>query len=190
MTEAARQQLVDLLDGRLDRMAVSERARILMEVTLLFLRHAEHTGASTLALFDQIFLRLIDGLDAEMLAALSTALAQLDNMPARTVSSLAHHADAAVAVPVLASAKSLTLSDLAAVARAGGEDHLLAICARTRVDARLSAILVSRGRTVIDRLLTNPGAHFSIEDFCTALPRATADDRGRIALRQPATVLD
>ena len=191
LTEAARQQLVDLLDGRLDRTTAPDRARILMEVTLLFLRHSDSITPPTLALFDDIFPRLIEGLDTEMLAALSAALAPLDQVPVRTVTLLAQHSDPTVASPVLAAAKSLLLADLASVAHTGSEAHLLAICARPRLDERLSAILISRAlQPVIDRLLINPGAHISLEDFCIALPRATADSRGRIALRQPAIILD
>ena len=46
MGEAARQQLIDLLDGRLERADVAERARILAAVTRLFLVHARRTGAA------------------------------------------------------------------------------------------------------------------------------------------------
>lgn len=191
LTEAARQQLVDLLDGRLDRTTAPDRARILMEVTLLLLRHSDSINPPTLALFDEIFPRLIDGLETEMITALSAALAPLDNVPVRTVTLLAQHSHAAIATPVLAGAKSLLLADLALIARTSSEAHLLAICARGKLDERLSAILISRGlQPVIDRLLINPNAHFSVEDFRIALPRATADSRGRIALRQPAVILD
>ena len=139
------------------------------------------------ALFDQIFRRLVDPLPAEPLAALSEALATIGTAPKETVTFLAHHGEAEVAGPMLSESPFLTLSDLAAVASRGSEDHLLAICARPRIDERLSAILIGRAmQPVINRLLTNPGAQFALEDFCAALPRATADSRGRVPLRQPA----
>ena len=191
MGDTARQQLIDLLDGRLDCASAQERARICSEVTSLFLRHADDAHAPTLALFDQIFPRLIDDLNIEALASLSAALAKIDRAPADTVALLAHHGSAAVAAPILSGSKSLTLADLAAVASGSSQDHLLAVCARARIDERLSAIMVARAmQPVIDRLLVNPGARFAIEDFRAALPRATADSRGRVALRQPALILD
>lgn len=191
MGEAARQQMIDLLDGRLESADAAERARILAAVTRLFLVNARRAGATATALFDQIFRRLVDGLPVEPLAALSEALATIGGAPKETVMFLANHEAPEVAGPMLSESTLLSLSELAGIASRGSVDHLLAICARPRIDERLAAIMIGRAmQPVIDRLLINPGAQFALGDFCTALPRATADSRGRVPLRQPALILD
>jgi uncharacterized protein DUF2336/PilZ domain-containing protein len=191
MGEAALQQLIELLEGRLESAGAAERARILTEVTGLFLRYAGWVSGPTIALFDQIFLRLIDGLPAPALVPLSETLAALDHPPVQTIVALARHGAAEVAAPVLSLSKALSLSDLAAAASAGSPEHLLAIAGRPRIDQRLSSIVIGRAMPLaIDRLLANPNAHFTRDDFCAALPRASADNRGRVPLRQPALILD
>jgi hypothetical protein len=144
-----------------------------------------------MSLFDRIFVRLAVRLPPEPLAALSEALASISPAPKEIVTFLAHHEAAPVAAPLLSASPLLSLAGLAAIASRGGEPHLLAICARPRIDTRLAAILVGRSlHPVIDRLLVNPGAQFMRQDFCAALPRATADGRGRVPLHQPAVILD
>jgi hypothetical protein len=191
LSHSARQQLIELLDGRLERADVAERARILAAMTRLFLVHAKQADVATLSLFDRIFVRLADRLPVEPLAALSEALATVNSAPKATVSLLAQHGAPEVATPLLSESPLLPLAELAAVASSGSERHLLAICARPRIEPGLSALLIGRAMpTVIDRLLINPGARFAREDFCDALPRASADCRGRVPLRQPAAILD
>lgn len=191
MGDVARQQLIELLDGRLERADAAERARILAAVTRLYLVYTRRVDQPTVSLFDQIFCRLVDGLPAPPLAALSEALATVGNPPRMIVKFLAHHSSSDVAAAILTASPFLTLADLATVASGGSQNHLLAVCERQCIDERLSAILVSRAmQPVINKLLVNPGAQFALDDFRAALPRATADSRGRVPLRQPALILD
>jgi hypothetical protein len=189
-SDTAREQLIDLLDGRLAHADVADCARILAAITRLFLTQ-DHPSAQTLSLFDRIFVRLAVRLPVEPLAALSEALASISHAPKEIVTFLAHHQSTAVAAPLLSFSPGLSLAELAGIVSRGDEGHLLAVSSRSRIDARLASILVGRNlQRVIDRLLINPGVQFLRNDFCAALPRATADSRGRVPLHQPAAILD
>jgi hypothetical protein len=186
----ARQQVIDMLDGRLDGVSAPQRERMLTNITDLFVGQFAKVGGQATAVFDEVFLRLIAGVEIPALESLSARLAQIDKAPARTLRQVASHTVATVAAPVLSGSTALTSEDLAAIAATASQEHLLALAARTRIDESLSAILVASGEAaVIDRLLANPGAHFTIEDFGAALPRVTTDARGRFAFRQPAIIL-
>jgi hypothetical protein len=188
---APHQNILGLLNGSIGQASGAERQRILAEVTNLFLRKGMGANGESAALFDDLFLRLSDGLDTSALVTLAETLAPAAAAPLATLRMLAWHESAAVAAPVLAQSEALTGDDLAALAATVETERLRAICTRARIDKPLSAIIVARNNAAaIAQLLANPGVAFTIPDFRSALASAVSDSRGRVELRQPVDILD
>ena len=121
------------------------RTRIFSSTAKLFLQHAGSLDGDAVDLFGEVFLRQIEGVDAQSLAALSAPLAPIPQAPPKLMRHLAQHESAAVAAPVLMQTTSLDHADLMAIAKSCSAQHLLAICQRARIDADLSAVLIARG---------------------------------------------
>jgi hypothetical protein len=183
--------VIGLLDGRMGQATEAERQRILVEVTNLFLRVGTGANGESVALFDELFLRLTSDVDTGALVTLAEALAPVLVAPLATLRLLARHKVADVAIPILARSEALSGDDLAALAATAEPARLQAICTRPRIDKPLSAIIVARDNTTaIQQLLINPGVAFTIPDFCAALAKAGSDTRRRVALHQPVDILD
>src|ERR1700744_1293796 len=108
-------------------------------VTALFLASAERYNDEQIALFGDVFERLIDTIELRALAdigarialaELSAQLAPLPQAPASVIGRLARHEDIEIAQPVLIESPKLTNDDLVEIARVSGEKHLLAIAGR------------------------------------------------------------
>ena len=180
MTEA-RAALFAEIEQTLQSASEHSRARIFDGTARLFLKHADALDSDAVALFDELFLRQIDGVDTDALAALSAPLAPVLRPPVKLLRQLAHHPCAAVAVPILIKTTGLDSSEVLAIAKSCGPEHLLAICQRADIDTNLAALLIARGdQNVIDTLAKNPGAKYLTADFGDMLGRATADERARV----------
>jgi uncharacterized protein (DUF2336 family) len=170
--------LIAELEGALDGRLPERWARILRQVTKLFLADAHRLNEAQIALFDDVFLRLMQRADAPALALLGNDLSGVSAAPRKVICRLALHDDVLVAGPVLSRSRGLLDKDLVEIASARGQEHLLEISARQTVNTPLSDKLVARGeRAVLDKLIQNPGASFS-EAGCAALvAKAKLDDR-------------
>jgi uncharacterized protein (DUF2336 family) len=170
--------LIAELEGALDGRLPERWARILRQVTKLFLADAHRLNEAQIALFDDVFLRLMQRADAPALALLGNDLSGVSAAPRKVICRLALHGDVLVAGPVLSRSRGLLDKDLVEIASARGQEHLLEISARQTVNTPLSDKLVERGeRAVLDKLIQNPGASFS-EAGCAALvAKAKLDDR-------------
>src|ERR1700727_2658898 len=124
-TESA--ALIAELEGALDRRLPERRARILLQVTKLFLADAHRLNKSQIAVFDDVFLRLMERADAQALALLSNDLCGKSAPPPKAMRQLALHGDASVAGPVLRRSRNLPDKDLIDIASARGQQHLLEI---------------------------------------------------------------
>ena len=183
--------VIGLLDGRMGQATEAERQRILVEVTNLFLRVGAGANGESVALFDDLFVRLMSDVSIGALVTLAEALAPVAAAPLATLRLLAWHKNADVAIPILARSEALSGDDLAALAATVETERLRAICTRTRIDKPLSAIIIARDNTAaIQQLLINPGVAFTIPDFRAALAIAVSDSRGRVEVRQPVDILD
>jgi uncharacterized protein (DUF2336 family) len=169
-TEAA--ALIADLDGAYDSRWPERWSRILRQVTQLFLADAHRLNEAQIAVFDDVFVRLMERADTQALALLGNDLCGAGAVPRKAIRRLAFHDDVVVAGPVLRRSKGLPDKDLVEVASLRGQEYLLEISGRQTIDAPLSDKLVERGEAaVLGKLIRNLGARFS-EAGCAALAEA------------------
>jgi len=166
-TESA--ALIAELEGALDGRLPERWARILLQVTKLFLADAHRLNEAQIAVFDDVFLRLMERADTQALALLGNDLCGASAVPRKAIRRLAFHNEISVAGQVLRRSRGLTDKDLFEIASVRGQPYLLEISGRQTVDPPVSDKLVERGETaVLARLIQNLGARFS-EAGCAAL---------------------
>lgn len=152
------------------------RAETLEQVTRLFLHQADALSDEQVALFGEVFERLIAMIETRSLAALSRSLAPVPTAPRNVVRRLAENEEITVAGPMLEKSARLEQEDLAAIARSHGQAHLLAIAGRRDLATEVTDILVQRGdRTVAVSLAGNESAQFSEPGFAALINRASDD---------------
>jgi uncharacterized protein (DUF2336 family) len=170
--------LIAELEGAFDSRLPERWARILRQVTMLFLADAHRFNEGQIALFDDVFLRLMERADAQALAFLSNDLCRASAAPRKAIRQLAFHDDVLVAGPVLRRSRGLPDKDLVDIANARGQEYLLEISGRQTVNAPLSDKLVERGETaVLGRLIQNSGASFSEAGCAVLVAKAKLDER-------------
>lgn len=174
-TEAA--ALIADLDGAYDSRSPERWSRILRQVTQLFLADAHRLNEAQIAVFDDVFIRLMERADTQALSLLSNDLCGASAVPRKAIRRLAFHDDVLVAGPVLRRSKGLPDKDLVEIAGVRGQEYLLEISGRQTVDAPLSDKLVERGEAaVLGKLIRNLGARFSEAGCATLVARAMRDD--------------
>jgi uncharacterized protein (DUF2336 family) len=127
-----------------------------------------------LSLFDDIMDTVLAEVEPLARRELSERIADLDDVPYRTLRRLARDA-IEVAEPVLMRSPVLDDADLAPIAREHSQEHLLAIARRLTVSEVVTDILVERGNDEVAGTVTgNEGARFSDAGFEWLAARATA----------------
>jgi len=170
--------LIAELEGRTSERRSPERwSEMLGQITILFLTDAYRFNDVQIALFDAVFLQLVERVNAQTLASLSDKLSGISAAPPDTMRRLALHGDILVAGPVLRRSRHLTDENLVEIANLRSEAHLLEIAGRQAVSASVSDELVARGElSVLRRLAQNLGVKFS-EDGCVALVAKARQDK-------------
>jgi uncharacterized protein (DUF2336 family) len=149
---------------------------LLSGITSLFLTGANQFNDEHVALFDEVFARLIEDIETRARVHLSEQLAPIKNAPPNVVRRLAFDDEVAVAAPVLEQSPRLSDADLKNIAGTKGQGHLLAISERRDISEDVTDVLVRRGdRGVVRTVAGNEGARFSEKGFSTLVERA-ADD--------------
>jgi len=157
--------------------SLERRGQILRRITSLFLSGAARLSEEHIELFDDVFIRLIDCIDAPTLAAFSAMLCKQTSAPRHTIRRLAFDDDATVAAPVLLKSATLAEADLAEIAGSRGQAHLLAIAGRRALGEILTDILLARGDSNVYReLANNGGARLSRHGFPLLFAAAERDD--------------
>ena len=154
-------------------------------VTDLFLASAEGVNGEQVELFGDVLERLIKTIELRAiadvsarvaLAELSTQLAAVKQAPPSVIRRLAAHDEIAVARPVLTESPRLNQDDLAALAQAKSEQHLLAISGRWWLTEIVTDALLARDYPAVSRrLVNNPGARMSATGFAVVLRQAESD---------------
>jgi len=154
-------------------------------VTDLFLASAEGVSGEQVELFGDVLERLIKTIELRAiadvsarvaLAELSTQLAAVKQAPPSVIRRLAAHDEIAVARPVLTESPRLNQDDLAALAQAKSEQHLLAISGRWWLTEIVTDALLARDYPAVSRrLVNNPGARMSATGFAVVLRQAESD---------------
>lgn len=155
-----------------------KRAATVRQITDLFLAGADCFSNEQIELFDDVFLRLIDGIERRVLIELANTLAPVDSAPLNVVRELAKNDEIQIAGPLLARSNRLAVADLVEIANTMGQDHLLAISDRKRIEQALTAVLVDRGNEdVLCKVAGNAGASLSEAAFGVLVGRAENDER-------------
>jgi uncharacterized protein (DUF2336 family) len=187
MTVAASAALITELDDAVNGRSPHRPAEILRKVTALFLSDAGRFSEDQLGVFDDVLVRLIERVGAQVLAQLSSHLADVALAPKEAVRQLAFHEDASVAAPVLSKSAQLSEQDLISIANIRGQQHLLAISGRETLDEALSDVLVKRGDSAVrSTLAQNAGARLSDVGYAVLVKDAERDDNlaEKLGLRQ------
>ena len=167
----------------------ARRIAALRRVTLLFLEQANGLSDDHIVLFDDVILHLARNLETRVRAELSRQVAPLAKGPPKTLRHLAHDEAIEVAGPVLEQCPGLSGGELAAIARDCGQDHLLALSRRQRLESDLTDILIARGAgTVCRSLARNGGAAVSADGFSQLIARAGVDEDLQHALQGRADI--
>lgn len=173
---AAPASLIPELNDMLQNGTAERRARTLQRITSLFLSGAGQYSEEHVDLFDGIFVRLIDEIEAKARAELAHQLAPMNNAPIEAVRRLANDDDIDVAGPVLTQSSRLPETDLVDIARTKSQAHLLAISGRTGIAEKVTDELVRRGdRQVVRKVAENPQARLSEHSFSDLVNRAEKD---------------
>jgi uncharacterized protein (DUF2336 family) len=168
--------LIPELEDVLQHGSAERRARTLERITSLFLTGADQFNEEHVGLFDGVFMRLIEEIEARARAELSHRLAPVSNAPIEAVRRLAKDDDIAVAGPVLEQSPRLGEADLVDIAKTKSQAHLLAISGRTGIGEPVTDELVRRGdRQVVRSVADNRQARLSDRSFSTLVSQAEED---------------
>ena len=175
---AGRYSLLLDLESAMSSRDVQQRATVLQRVTDLFFSAAK--DVEQIALFDHVFLQLVQQVEASARVKLARRLADVNTAPPCIIQSLAQDHLIAVAEPVLARSAQVSEESLLLVAKTRSQAHLLSIAGRSPVNEPVSDVLVNRGDAdVLRRLSANLDAQFSEGGFAGLANRGAKD--GEIA---------
>jgi uncharacterized protein (DUF2336 family) len=169
--------LIPELEDVIQSGSAERRTQALEKITDLFLHGAGQFNEAHVDLFDDVFGRLINEIEAKARSELSNRLAPVDNAPMRLVQRLAKDDDIAVAGPILQHSQRLADSDLVQIAKTKSQAHLLAISGRRSIAEPVTEALVNRGdQAVVRNVADNRGARLSGDAFSALLKRAEKDE--------------
>jgi uncharacterized protein (DUF2336 family) len=172
-TSAALFSELDAIDG----WPPERWAEILHRVTKFFLSHAERLTPNQITLFDDVFVRLMDRADRQLLAQISRQLSEARCTLPQATRRLALDEDESVSLPLLKSG-GITQALLLDVAQSGGSKQRLAIACRNDVVPAVSEALVRYGDQAVHHALAeNRGAKLS-EDSWAQLVQLGESDQG------------
>jgi uncharacterized protein (DUF2336 family) len=166
--------LLSELDG-IDGWPPERWAEILHRITTFFLGHADGLTTHQMALFDDVFVRMINRVDRRLLAQLSRQLADAKCTLPRITWCLALHDDESVSLPLLKSG-DLGNALLLEAAQSCDKKQRLAIACRYEVTPSVSQALVRCGDSAVHHALAeNRGAKLSEESWAQLVQLGESD---------------
>ena len=161
---AASAALLSELDA-IDGWPPERWADILNQVTKFFLGHADSLTTHQIALFDDVFVRLIDRVDTQLLTQISRQLTEAKCALPQATRRLALHEDESISLPILESG-SLTQDLLIEVVQSCSGKQRLAVALRHDVGRPVSEALVRCGDQAVHYALAeNKGTKLSEESW-------------------------
>ncbi|WP_407170691.1 hypothetical protein [Bradyrhizobium sp. ORS 111] len=112
MTAIASTDLIAELDHVLGASLPDRREQMLRQVAGLFIEHAHRLSERQIEMFDDILIRLAEGVALRSLTMLSRSFADLRSVPRELARRLANHDDADVAAPILRQCDCVPDADL------------------------------------------------------------------------------
>jgi uncharacterized protein (DUF2336 family) len=176
--------LIPELEDAIQRGSAPQRAWTLSRITDLFLETASRLTDEHVEVFGDVMLRLIVEIETRALAEFAERLAPIANAPLDVLRRLAEDDDVTVAGPVLMQSERLPESDLLAIARSKGQQHLLAISARPVLSSAVTDALLARGDREVLRNIASIPARDSprpVSRFWSSAPPRTGCWRRRWA---------
>ena len=174
----AQQAIIHELEHALAHGTSERRVETLWSITDLFVLGTGRYTDDQVALFDDVFSRLVREIESSARAVLSRRLAPLPAAPPNVLRVLAFDDEIEVAGPVLTHAEGLDEAALVANAKTKGQLHLLAISRRRVLNEAVTDVLVQRGDDeVLQTTAENTGAKFSELGFQRLILRAEDNDR-------------
>ena len=180
---AAPFSLIDELNEAVAAGDAKRRLRIMLRIADLFAAGARNYSGQQIAVFDDVLQELTADIELGARAELAHRLARIDGAPPRVVRSLAFDDAIEVAGPVLTHSAQLTDGDLIENASTKSQAHLLAIAQRLQLSEAVTDVLVARGdRRVVNKVVRNRGARFSLAGYEKLTMHARRDKRLTLAL--------
>ena len=174
MTVAA--SLFPDLDDIIKRGDPKRLAKVSRGIADLFVQGSAIFQPGHVELFDLILSGLVPQTDMAARAHIAERIAALGNGPPTLIGQLAREDNISVAGPILRRSPVLDDHALVEIARAKGQDHLLAMTERSKLSSSVTDVMVQRGeRDVIRRAAANAGAAFSAIGYSALVKRATRD---------------
>jgi uncharacterized protein (DUF2336 family) len=174
----AQQAIIHELEHALAHGTSERRVETLWSITDLFVLGTGRYTEDQVALFDDVFSRLVREIESSARAVLSRRLAPVPAAPPNILRVLAFDDEIEVAGPVLTHAEGLDEAALVANAKTKGQQHLLAISRRRVLNESVTDVLVQRGNDeVLQTTAGNKGAKFSELGFQGLILRAEDNDR-------------
>src|SRR5258708_6793814 len=165
------------IDAAIAHAPPARRAKMLVQLTSLFVERADQYSDDEIGLFDNVIARLAGEIETEARILLSERLAPVPNAPPRVIRMLAFDDHAEVAAPVLTESERLDEKTLIENAGTKSQAHLLAISRRKALGEALTDVLIRRGdRAVAVSVAANPGAKLSDSGVIRLVDRSTGDD--------------
>ncbi|WP_454615744.1 DUF2336 domain-containing protein [Bradyrhizobium cenepequi] len=163
------------------------RAEAARRIGELFLQGAASFSTDHVDLFDGVLTSLVPHAERDARAEFAERLSLLSNAPRALIGQLAREDEIAVAGPLLRRSPAIDEQVLIEIARAKGQDHLLAMAERPKLSADLTDVIVRRGdRDVVRRAAGNAGAEFSTSGYSALIRRASQDSVLTLAVGQRA----
>ena len=180
---AASFSLIDELNEAVAAGDAKRRLRIMLRIADLFAAGARNYSGQQIAVFDDVLQELTADIELGARAELAHRLARINGAPPRVVRSLAFDDAIEVAGPVLTHSAQLTDGDLIENASTKSQAHLLAIAQRLQLSEAVTDVLVARGdRRVVNKVVRNRGARFSLAGYEKLTVHARRDKRLTLAL--------
>jgi uncharacterized protein (DUF2336 family) len=177
----AQHTIIHELEQALAHGTTERRVETLQSITDLFVLGSGRYAADQIALFDDVFGRLVVEIELSARAVLARRLAPITTAPANILRMLAFDDAIEVAGPVLTHAEQLDDGLLVENASTKGQQHLLAISRRKLLSENVTDVLVQRGNDdVVHSTAQNAGAKFSATGFERMILRS--DDNERLAM--------
>lgn len=156
----------------------ARRAEMARRLTDIYLVNSDKYSDAEIAVFDDVFVRLVVTIEESSRALLAIRLGPMSKTPPKILRALA--CDDAIDVASTVLTQSDNLDDLTVIlcAKTKSQEHLLAISRRRSLGEAVTDVLVERGdQQVVLSTAQNAGARFSNSGFTNLVMRSNGDDR-------------
>jgi uncharacterized protein DUF2336 len=155
----------------------AKRVELLRRITDAYLEIDAPVTAAAEYLFEELIVELIEAINLDDRASVSSYFSQCEQLPAVLTHRLATDDNIAVAAPMLQNYAALPEPTLIAVATNGSQEHLRSIASRPSIARTVTDVVLQRGdHGTVRKLAANHGAQFSSAGMRTLARKSERDD--------------